>query len=291
MSKPNYWHTLLLFIMKQLLFSILLLLTGLNVWAQSALDTVSYRFVYDVQAKVFEKSTKKKTDEHRLDIGKNGVSHYYSYWQSLFFHITDSIYRQGGLVHDYERVLHEQGIESSNFLYYIIKNYPQRGLQTVDYPYYELFEYQEPMGQEWDFIEGDTIILGHPCQKAVCHYHGKTWIAFYATDIPISDGPWKLCGLPGLILRAYDHSDSFIFNCVGIYQNVGEAITMMNGKRRVLKPEQAHKLIEQIYSNPDVYYRAKGQKTATYDEKGRPFDWSIIPKRAYYENYSTEYQK
>lgn len=277
--------------MKKLLFSILLLLTGPRVWAQSALDTVSYRFVYDVQAKVFEKGTKKKTDEHRLDIGKGGISHYYSYWQSRNFHVLDSIHRQGGTMEDYDRVINEQGIEPSNFLYFIFKNYPQKGQQIVDYPNMELFQYQEPMGQDWEFVEGDTVILEHPCQKAVCHYHGRSWTAYFATDIPISDGPWKLCGLPGLILRAYDHSDSFIFNCVGIYQNVGEGITMMASKRRVLKPEQVHKLIEQIDSNPDEYMRAQGHKAATYDEKGKPFDWSQFPKRAYYESYSMEDRK
>ena len=261
---------------------------GTEVWAQAALDTVSYRFVYDVQARVFEKYTKMKTDEHRLDIGKSGISHYYSYWQSRDIHVLDSIHRQGGSMNDYYRIRNEQGIGPSDFFYFIFKNYPQTGQQTVDYPHMELFQYQEPMGQDWEFVESDTIILEHPCQKAICHYHGRTWTAFYATDIPISDGPWKLCGLPGLILRAYDHSNSFIFNCVGIYQNVGGAMTMMNEKRRVLKPEQVHKLIEQINNNPDDYYRSKGQKTATYDEKGRPFDWSKIPKRAYYESYSEE---
>ena len=274
--------------MKKLFLSLLLCSLVSTSQAQTVIDTLAYRFIYDVQARAFEKYTKMNTDEHRLDIGKSGITHYYSYWQSQFFHITDSIYRCGGSIQDYERVRHEKGIEPSDFLYFIFKNYPQRGQQTVDYPYYELFEYQEPMGQDWDFVEGDTIILEHPCQKAICQYHGRTWTAFYATDIPISDGPWKLCGLPGLILRAYDHSNSFIFNCVGIYQNVGGAMTMMNEKRRVLKPEQVHKLIEQINNNPDDYYRSKGQKTATYDEKGRPFDWSKIPKRAYYESYSEE---
>ena len=274
--------------MKHTFFSILLLFLGSKVYAQSALDTVSYRFVYDVQARMFEKYTAKQSDEHRLDIGKNGISHYYSYWQSRNLQVLDSTRRQGGSIQDYERVLHEQGIQPSNFLYFIFKNYPQTGQQTVDYPNMELFQYQEPMGQDWEFVDGDTIILEHPCQKAICQYHGRTWTAYYATDIPISDGPWKLCGLPGLILRAYDHSDSFIFNCVGISQNVGEPITMMNQKRRVLKPEQVHKLIEQIDSNPDDYLRAQGHKTETFDEKGNPYDWSKRPRNAYYESYAGE---
>ena len=277
--------------MKKLFLSLLLCSLVSTSQAQTVIDTLAYRFIYDVQARAFEKYTKMNTDEHRLDIGKSGITHYYSFWQSQFFHITDSIYRCGGSIQDYERVRHEKGIEPSDFLYFIFKNYPQRGQQTVDYPYYELFEYQEPMGQDWDFVEGDTIILEHPCQKAICQYHGRTWTAFYATDIPISDGPWKLCGLPGLILRAYDHSNSFIFNCVGIYQNVGGAMTMMNEKRRILKPEQAHKLIEQIDSDPFAYLRSQGISGQSFDEKGRPLDLSKVPKRAYYESYSEEDKK
>ena len=276
--------------MKKLFLSLLLCSLVSTSQAQTVIDTLAYRFIYDVQARVFEKSTKKSTDEHRLDIGKNGITHYYSFWQSRDIHVLDSIHRQGGSMNDYYRIRNEQGIGPSDFFYFIFKNYPQTGQQTVDYPHMELFQYQEPMGQDWEFVEGDTIILEHPCQKAICHYHGRTWTAFYATDIPISDGPWKLCGLPGLILRAYDHSNSFIFNCVGIYQNVGGAMTMMNEKRRILKPEQAHKLIELIDSDPFAYLRSQGSNIQVFDEKGRP-DLSKAPKRAYYESYSEEDKK
>lgn len=256
---------------------------------QSIIDTVSYRFVYDVQARVFEQSTRMKPDLHYLDIGKTGVSHYYSTWQLSTIHIIDSVFRIGGSSADYNRVRQEKGIEPSNFMYFIFKNYPQKGLQTVDYPSVDFFQYQEPMGQEWDLIEGDTVVLEHPCQKAKCHYHGKEWTAYYATDIPMSEGPWKLCGLPGLILRAYDSDGAFVFNCIEIHQNVGEQLSMMDEKKKIMKPEQVHKLVELIDENPDQYYAAKGQysKTTIIDKNGkeRPF---ILPKRAYYEHYSTE---
>ena len=256
---------------------------------QSIIDTVSFRFVYDVQARVFEQSTRMKPDLHYLDIGTTGVSHYYSTWQLSTIHIIDSVFRIGGSSADYNRVRQEKGIEPSNFMYFIFKNYPQKGLQTVDYPSVDFFQYQEPMGQEWDLIEGDTVVLEHPCQKAKCHYHGKEWTAYYATDIPMSEGPWKLCGLPGLILRAYDSDGAFVFNCIEIHQNVGEQLSMMDEKKKIMKPEQVHKLVELIDENPDQYYAAKGQysKTTIIDKNGRerPF---TLPKRAYYEFYSKE---
>lgn len=275
--------------MKKGLFCICLFLCCNNIQSQGVIDTVSYRFVYDVQAKVFERSAKSSPDLHYLDIGKTGVSHYYSTWQRSTIHIIDSVFRIGGSSADYNRVRQEKGIEPSNFMYFIFKNYPQKGLQTVDYPSVDFFQYQEPMGQEWDLIEGDTVVLEHPCQKAKCHYHGKEWTAYYATDIPMSEGPWKLCGLPGLILRAYDSDGAFVFNCIEIHQNVGEQLSMMDEKKKIMKPEQVHKLVELIDENPDQYYAAKGQysKTTIIDKNGkeRPF---ILPKRAYYEHYSKE---
>ena len=61
---------------------------------------------------------------------------------------------------------------------------------------------------------------------ARCTFKGRTWTAWFAADIPLDNGPWKLCGLPGLILRAYDAKQQYIFDCVGMKQaNEGENIT------------------------------------------------------------------
>lgn len=255
---------------------------------QSIIDTVSYRFVYDVQAKTYEINDRLFPDEHWLDVGKNGVSKYYSMWKERYWEVNDSIKQIGGNYMDIQRVVHEQGIESSQFYYYVYKNYPSTGKQTVDYHSMEVLQYEEPMGQDWELVEGDTIILEHPCQKAVCHYHGRTWTAFYATDIPIAEGPWKLCGLPGLILRAYDSNGAFLFHCIGIHPNVGKPMAIRETPRRRMRPEQAHKLIELIDSDPDAYMKAQGNNVISFDEKGKQIQMPLAPKRAYYEHYSTE---
>lgn len=65
----NYWHTCFSN-MKQIVLSILLLFIGNIVWAQSVLDSISYRFVYDVQAKVFEKVLKRKLMSIVWTLGK-----------------------------------------------------------------------------------------------------------------------------------------------------------------------------------------------------------------------------
>ena len=43
-------------------------------------------------------------------------------------------------------------------------------------------------------------------------------------DIPVSDGPWKLGGLPGLILEAYDKGHQYTFTAVGLERVAEEPI-------------------------------------------------------------------
>ena len=40
------------------------------------------------------------------------------------------------------------------------------------------------------------------CKTAMCQLHGRKWTVCYTEDIPTTAGPWKLCGLPGLIVEA-----------------------------------------------------------------------------------------
>ncbi len=77
-------------------------------------------------------------------------------------------------------------------------------------------------------MQGETKqILGYTCKKASCTYRGRTWTAWYALEIPIPDGPWKLCGLPGLILQAEDDKGHFSFTCTSI-RNEKRPIKMLD---------------------------------------------------------------
>ena len=40
-------------------------------------------------------------------------------------------------------------------------------------------------------------------------------------DIPINDGPWKFCGLPGLILKVSDDENLFEYLAIGLEQYDG----------------------------------------------------------------------
>ena len=56
---------------------------------------------------------------------------------------------------------------------------------------------------EWE-IDEDSVqtIIGYECHKAKTKFRGREWTVWYVEDIPISLGPWKFNGLPGIILQA-----------------------------------------------------------------------------------------
>ena len=71
-------------------------------------------------------------------------------------------------------------------------------------------------GQEWTLQEDTASFLGHQCQKAICRWRGRDYIAWFAPDIPISRGPWKFGGLPGLIMKIHDVDSLYVFEAVAI---------------------------------------------------------------------------
>lgn len=66
-------------------------------------------------------------------------------------------------------------------------------------------------------INKDTLSFsGVKCQKATANFKGRKWIAWFAPDLPFQSGPWKLNGLPGLIVEAHDEKNEVKFQFAGI---------------------------------------------------------------------------
>ncbi|MFC3812814.1 GLPGLI family protein [Lacihabitans lacunae] len=88
-----------------------------------------------------------------------------------------------------------------------------KGSGIADNNYYN---YKQDINLNWTPSEGLDSLLGYACQKATVSYMGRDYVAWYAPELPISDGPWKFHGLPGLILRVYDTQNIFDFKVFSI---------------------------------------------------------------------------
>jgi len=61
----------------------------------------------------------------------------------------------------------------------------------------------------WELLNETKNINSFNCQKARGNFRGRTYTVWFTNDIPVSLGPWKLNGLPGLILEAADSLNQF----------------------------------------------------------------------------------
>ncbi|MGV0966654.1 GLPGLI family protein [Empedobacter falsenii] len=69
----------------------------------------------------------------------------------------------------------------------------------------------------WKITKESQKILGYKCYKAITKFRGRDYVAWFTPDIPYNFGPWKLGGLPGLILKV--ENDIFDYDATRIVLN------------------------------------------------------------------------
>lgn len=63
---------------------------------------------------------------------------------------------------------------------------------------------------EWTIREEKKQIGELLCQLASCRFRGRNYEAWFAPEIPVSAGPWKMGGLPGLIVEMEDDQQHMV---------------------------------------------------------------------------------
>lgn len=101
--------------------------------------------------------------------------------------------------------------------FYITKFSHDCLMHTYDIASATKFRWKEPIPSiEWDITDSTKNIVGYECIMASCDYHGRKWTAWFAPEVPVPDGPWKLSGLPGIILEAECEGSQYHFIADGI---------------------------------------------------------------------------
>ena len=199
------------------------------------IDKVNYRITYN--GKMVPDTTRVPYNywesEMRLDIGSK-TTHFYDRSKQ----VKDSIMAEQYKIGIYEG----KKLPKVVFSWELYKNYPSDGetsfldkLTSNNYLCIEKVEIPD-----WKIIpDSSSYIIGYKCQLAKASFKGRIWYAWYTEDIPLSEGPWKLYGLPGLVLRAYDQSKQYIFDAIGMASLNGSThITFAQKKREKITQKE-----------------------------------------------------
>lgn len=230
----------------------------------SCIYSISYRYKY------YEKEDKKVPyfDYCILDVG-NQMSSYYSFYGDQM----DSIMfnnRQRGIGIDprtemnrkYKLNSNEKGVYDD---YY--KNFPNEGELTACLGIMGTeYIYNEPSPvMQWKIAPGiDSVILGYTCNKAELLFRGRNYIAWFAPQIPINNGPWKFHGLPGLILKVTESNGYFEWEVSEIKNTFGKPIYVYahNGvKHKKCTRLELLKILRLLWQDPIALQISTGMKS------------------------------
>lgn len=189
------------------------------------IDTASVRILYALNASDI-------TDEDTyIDLGKLEIGNRVRKYSSEFLAVSDR------KAIEWKKETGHQGNVPKNFFMGGQKKYIDRWSELVFSDYIicnnQLTEYacmplwaekdngrytEEWPLMKWTLADETQTILGHSCQKAICRFRGRDFVAWFASDIPVKGGPWKFGGLPGCILKVYDTDKLYIWEAVSIEQ-------------------------------------------------------------------------
>ncbi|KAF2520196.1 GLPGLI family protein [Flavobacterium salilacus subsp. salilacus] len=139
----------------------------------------------------------------------------------------------------------------------------------------------------WNISNETQNIGGYECTKATMTFRDTNWIVWFTPEIPLPYGPWKLYGLPGLIIEAYDDEKENVFRMEKIkYEKDSifnqEFKTLVKTKNK--EPIFIRKLLEmeeEFIENANAQLRSKGINMSSNQDITLP-NGKIVKSRVRY---------
>jgi GLPGLI family protein len=252
--------------MKNLLLTIFTF-SGILLYAQNQRFSYEYKFVTDSTAK-----DRSITELMYLDISKNG-SKFYSRDKVLADSLMREIDKRGS--NDF------QGIKFGSVQHIVEKTYPDYKVQFFNR--IDMDEYKVSDGRkiDWKILPDQQKIGEFNAQKAVGNFAGRQWIAWFTTEIPIQDGPYKFNGLPGLIVKIEDRTNSHSFVLKEVKRLKAEDVWISDDNRKrydpliILSQDKYKKQFIDARNNPTKGMRqlmSRGGSVKFTDSNGKELD-------------------
>ncbi|WBL22875.1 GLPGLI family protein [Zunongwangia sp. HRR-M8] len=143
----------------------------------------------------------------------------------------------------------------TEFEYRIFKNKSENklgyGIKLMDD---KLYYSQDIDKIKWDIHADAKKIAGYNAQKATTSFAGRDYIAWFTSEIPLTDGPYKFAGLPGLILELQDTEAEYVFKFAG-FEELANPLEyeIFPEKYKEVKKKELLDLVETYEKDPISY--------------------------------------
>ena len=178
-------------------------------------------------------------------------------------------------------VYHSRLYVTKDFAKSVSTTYDQAGMGECGY-------YDEPFSEiDWLIVEDSTkTILDYQCIMATTDYHGRKWTVWFTPEIPMQDGPWKFCGLPGLIMEASESSGQHSFTATGIEISTQPIFPIFNTEYEKMDRKEMLRALRHYRENGNAMVKA-----ATGSELGGGVDTPVTEEYRKYDFLETDYHE
>jgi GLPGLI family protein len=131
----------------------------------------------------------------------------------------------------------------------------------------------------WQLKPDRKIIGGYVCLRAESVVRGRSYVVWYTPDIPVPNGPWKLHGLPGLILEGEDVGRHviFVFKKLTLYKtNSTIELPTLTSDKELPYEEFKNHFKERYVQVQKLNYKPEPGVTSTFEYNAIDFVWRHI---------------
>ena len=233
--------------MKRLLYIILYIALAATASAQEAIDTAQFVAVYDYECRTQDADGLDVTDRMQLvvQVGRTVTKS----MPLSAYQRTDEITSADAAMEFQEAMLHMPTVWTG---------YPEGQTTVREFIFPHEFEGSEPTPDiVWTLTDDTLTVGGYLCQQATATHRGVAWTVCYTEEIPSSAGPWRLRGLPGLIVKAESEAHTF---CLTELRKEASSITAPEHRPDV----QRMKYAKLLKHRNEIYGNRQYAKNPTY---------------------------
>lgn len=246
--------------MKSIIFFILIFSFS-TVYGQDITYNMKVVYQFKFQPDSTNVNSKITTENFLLYTGKLK-----SFYISANQHALDTFIEKATGVQDIGAM---QKIPKSSSYKRIIKGISPGKLLVYDDLAADLVVYTDDVQLKWQLHPEKKDYSGMKLKKATTFFRGRNYIAWYNEDIPVSDGPYKFYGLPGLIIELHDEKMQYEWMAIDLVMpEIVTTLSLSYSKKAIATTRKDFvKASDEFFNDPGARLQSLGMVVSAEDKK------------------------